>query len=231
MEKQRRLVQPPVDGDLLRQAQALQIAGDQNPQSTYGSHAPGSFDLNADMAAVANMANECGVPQSLQSAEDISIKASTPIQTKVNHTEDQQTGEEEEEMSLSSDPIKRSEQFAKILATVAPNAQNIPNAETLRYWKQVHGGIFVTQVEDLVFVYRFIKRQEDIQMRANPQLSAMTQAQIDEMLFDRCVLWPKFTQVEKAMLPCGAIGMVNDQIKLRSLYLDPQYVASITLKL
>lgn len=217
-ESRRRLVQGPNEEALLKQAQALKIAGQADPQLVYGNTAPQSFNLAADMQAMEDLMPEVDVIQS--QVQPISSSDSAPEQSSES--------EKERKDELSDDPIKRSEQIAEHLQKMSPSA---PNAETLRRWKQMHKEIYITQIEENVFVYRYLKRQEDIQMKANPQIGAMTQAQINEMLFDKCVLWPAFGAVEKAMLPCGAIDMINDQIKLRSLYLDPQFVAQITLKL
>jgi hypothetical protein len=91
--------------------------------------------------------------------------------------------------------------------------------------------VFVLNISEFLFIYRYLKRQEWTQILAKPDWETMGQEQQDELLFNRCVLWPRYTTIQQAGLPAGAMSMLVDQIKLESLFLNPQAVANMTLKL
>jgi hypothetical protein len=134
----------------------------------------------------------------------------------------------EDQQQLSEDPNVRSEQVAAMLKKVNPNA---PTADTIKAWKQMHGDIFLLDIADRIFIYRYLKRQEWIQMNANPRKDELTEQQVEEIIFDKCVLWPQMDMVYKATMPAGGLSMVVQQIRLQSLFLDPGYVAQMTLKI
>jgi len=129
---------------------------------------------------------------------------------------------------LSDDPEVRANQIAALLKKIHPNP---PNAEMLKSWKQLHGDIFLLNVEGHVFLYRYLKRQEWVQLNSDPATDKLSEHQAEEKLFDRCTLWPQFDQVSKAGMPAGAIPMIVAQVKLQSFFLDPAYVAQLTIKL
>lgn len=135
-----------------------------------------------------------------------------------------QQGEEQ----LSEDPDKRAQQVAEFLAS---KFQNAPTADMLKEWRRLHGGAFLLHVADRVFIYRYLKRQEWIQLNSNPKAGELTEDQIETDIFNRCLLWPQYGQLQMAGMPAGAISMVVQQIRLQSLFLDPNYVAQLTIKI
>lgn len=136
--------------------------------------------------------------------------------------------QKQEENTLSEDPDKRAEQIAKALAEKYPNA---PTADQIKEWRRLHGGAYLTQIEDRVFIYRYLKRQEYIQINANPRSAELSEDAVDEDIFNRCLLWPRYNNIQALGMPAGGIPMIVQQIRLRSLFLDPNYVAQITIKI
>lgn len=132
------------------------------------------------------------------------------------------------EEQLSEDPVKRIEQIAQFIGKTNPNA---PTAQMLQNWKQMHGDIFMLNIADRIFIYRYLKRQEWIQINSNPKINELSESQIEEDMFNRCVLWPQMDMIQKAGMPAGGIPMVVQQIRLQSLFLDPGYVAQLTIKI
>lgn len=149
-------------------------------------------------------------------------------QGKVSYNQWLASKQKEEENQLSEDPAKRAEQVAQALAEKYPNA---PTADMLKEWRRLHGGIYLTQIEDRVFIYRYLKRQEYTQINANPKVAELSEDDVDEDIFKRCLLWPRYSQLQTLGMPAGAIPMIVQQVRLRSLFLDPGYVAQITIKI
>lgn len=135
-----------------------------------------------------------------------------------------------DEDSLSEDPEVRAQQVVEFLAKLNPGIP-VPNVNMIKSWRQMHGDIFMLNVADRQFIYRYLKRQEWIQINANPKMGELTEMQIEEDLFNRCVLWPQMDVTQKAGLPAGAVSMVVQQVRLQSLFLDPAYVSQLTIKI
>jgi len=129
---------------------------------------------------------------------------------------------------LSDDPEKRLAQVAEQLSKQFPNA---PSLEALKQWKGMHGEIFLLPIDDKVYIYRYLKRQEWAQMQANPALQEMRPDQQEDLMFTKCLLWPPMQPQNMAALPAGAVTMIVEQIRMQSLFLDPVQVANLTLKL
>jgi hypothetical protein len=140
----------------------------------------------------------------------------------------QETASGGSEEELSSDPEIRLQQVAEKLAKRFPNA---PHIDVLRQWKALHGDIFLLPIDDKVYIYRYLKRQEWAQMQANPELEGLRNDQQEDILFHKCLLWPPMPPEAIAAMPAGGITMLVEQIRIQSLFLDPLQVASLTLKL
>jgi hypothetical protein len=133
-----------------------------------------------------------------------------------------------EEDSMPENPVEKMKWVSEKLREVNPNA---PSSSELMNWKQMHGNVFVLQLGEDVYIYRYIKRQEWSQMMANPAVQKMRTEQIEDMIVEKCLLFPKLSPERKAFLPAGAVGMLAEQIRLQSQFLDPMQVANITVKL
>jgi len=234
--------------------------GKRNFESVYGSKAVGSFDLNKDMTAMGSV-KIMTPEQIKQNAQAGAIPDSTILEMPVSQpnvempqdkptpqpddtlqnlwmsetneqipfdewVESKKVGNKEDE--LSEDPVKRAEQIAEFIKKTHPNA---PTAQMLQSWRQMHGDIFMLNVADRIYIYRYLKRQEWIQINSNPKMNELTDMQIEEDMFKRCTLWPQLDMIQMAGMPAGAISMVVQQIRIQSLFLDPSYVAQLTVKI
>jgi hypothetical protein len=133
-----------------------------------------------------------------------------------------------EATQIPEDPDKKLEWVANQLAGIKPGS---PNAAVLKEWKRLHGNVFILQIDDVIFIYRYLKRQEWAQLQANEAFYKMRPDQQEDHITDRCLLWPRLDPVAKGTLPAGAATMLAEQIKMQSMFLDPVQVANITIKL
>jgi len=234
MPTKRRVAVNPQEEARVRRAEALKAAGDKSFESVYGSREPESFSVTEDLSAIQEVAGmvpdpaqrlQAPLPTTFGAAEPISQPQPVPVLQPEPIAE---APAEDPAMELSADPEKRMEQVVAILQKIHPNP---PSADMLRQWKQMHGEVYITNIESYVFIYRYLKRQEHIQILANPRINEMQDHQVEEMLFDRCVVWPSMDPIRKAGLPAGAMNAIVAQIKMHSMFLDPAYVAQMTLKL
>ena len=142
--------------------------------------------------------------------------------------ESEEQDKEEEDFELPKDPVLRLQKVAKLLAA---QYQDAPNVNALAAWKQVHGEIFVTPIDDRTFVHRYLKRQEWSQMLVNEDFQKMNDLQTEEYIFDKCILWPGYTSQQKAALPAGIISTMSQAIRLSSGFLNAEALIQFTIKL
>jgi len=108
---------------------------------------------------------------------------------------------------------------------------NAPTLQHLKQWKAMHGNVFVLRIDERVFLYRYLKRQEWKQLLANEQWNNMSEDKREDFLATKCTLWPAFSATTQGGLPAGAAPLIAEQVKIQSLFLDASAVASITIKL
>lgn len=137
-------------------------------------------------------------------------------------------GEAAPDNVIPDDPEERLKWTARMLKEINPKA---PDYNALKNWKQMHGSVFILNIQDKIYIYRYIKRQEWAQLQANDSFQNMTPIQQEDNIVERCVLWPQLGPIEKASMPAGATSMLAEQIRIQSMFLDPVQVANITLKL
>jgi hypothetical protein len=89
-----------------------------------------------------------------------------------------------EEDSMPENPVEKMKWVSEKLREVNPNA---PSSSELMNWKQMHGNVFVLQLAEDVYIYRYIKRQEWSQMMANPAVQKMRTEQIEDMIVEKCL--------------------------------------------
>lgn len=134
----------------------------------------------------------------------------------------------EEQLILSEDPIQRLQQVAELLKEQHHDA---PSKEKLAEWKQNHGDIFILPVGEKTYIYRYLKRIEWIKMQTEEQFASMNTLQTEEYVFDKCILWPQIPALQKASLPAGLISTLSEQIRINSMFLNPEALAQMTIKL
>lgn len=105
-----------------------------------------------------------------------------------------------------------------------------PNVASLKNWKEMHGSIYVTDLGDEVFIYRYLKHQEYKQLLTTDWVKAEPMLK-QYKIVKRCLLWPILSPEKEAGLPGGAIEMLFDQINHQSMFLDPNFVANNTMKI
>jgi hypothetical protein len=198
-----------------------------NDPSAYGDPNV-KFDPIAEMQLLqqANVTDSSFLEASMQDWKEQGIPIPEPT-TVVEEDKIPAEDEAEEEM-MPSDPVEKLKWVALKLREVDPKS---PDAQTLYNWKQMHGNIFVLQVGEDVYIYRYIKRQEWAQMMANPAMAKMRPEQVEDIIVEKCLLWPRLSPEKKAAMPAGAVGMLSEQIRIQSQFLDPMQVANITVKL
>lgn len=154
-------------------------------------------------------------------------------ETKPEEASKQEANEEPQQKApatpaLSEDPVERMHQISNIFKEIHPN---FPTGDQLVHMKNMMGGIFILDLDDKVFIYRSLKRQEWVQMNANEAYHSMRQDQKEDMIFNKCVAWPRLGPDQIAALPAGCISSVVSQIEQQSMFLDPRQLANVTIKL
>ena len=214
---------------------AIAAAGFGDPNQQFNPEAElAASESDAAMVSAFNQANQ--VPKAPVSAPPPAKKVVQPAVNKPAMQVPVPQVEEEEELSeeeggvfkLSDDPVKRLEQTSTALKEIDPSA---PLPEQHGQWKQMHGDLFVLYLFDRAFVYRYLKRAEWIKMNLDESFQKMTQDQIEEYIFDRCTLWPASTVIEKNKFPAGLIQSLSEQIRINSMFIDPNSLSRLTVKL
>lgn len=221
-----------------RDKEALKNAGFGNPDE--------KFDPETEMAEVAA---DAAIVESVNETEGISPEPVTggpsnkktnkkgvakEPQPKAKEQPQQEEAEEQEppqapEVELSEDPAERLRQVSEMLRE--EYGEDAPSLDDLVKWKQSHGDIFVLPLGERTFIYRYLKRAEWNKIQADESLQNLTDMQIDDYMFDRCVLWPSVGAVQKAVLPAGLIGAICEQIRINSMFIPPERLAQFTMKL
>lgn len=131
-------------------------------------------------------------------------------------------------LELSNDPQERARQLAEAMKEIDPHA---PPADMLLQWKQKHGDIFVLPYDDKTYVYRALKRQEWAQMNMDEAFQKLTPLQTEEYIVDKCILYPKPNPLAKGVLPAGLYTSLSEQIRIHSMFLNPEALVMRTIKL
>ena len=261
MGKKHRVVQSEEEAQRSSIAEQLKAQGNKNFESVYGSKQASSFSVSEDLKAMAEVnimtqeQPQNNIPDGIEFKPEDSLAGATvrklegdqnpkdlpeakapefqeqwmaETEGQISYNEWLDSKKSEEEDKLSEDPVKRTEQISAFIGKTYPNA---PSAQMLQQWKQMHGDIFMLNIADRIFIYRYLKRQEWIQMNADPKINEISQLQAEENLFNKCVLWPRLSMIEQASMPANGMGMLVEQIRLQSLFLNAEYVASLTIKI
>jgi len=137
--------------------------------------------------------------------------------------------EQEKEEGLPEDPEARFAYVAKLLFGIY--GSRAPTEAHLRQWKQMHGNVFVLKIDETIFLYRYIKRQEWKQILADPSWNVYSDEQKEDFVATRFTLFPPFRAETQGGLAAGTAPLLAEQVRIHSLFLDPAAVAGITVKL
>jgi hypothetical protein len=207
---------PAEEQEAIKRAEALKKAG-------FGSEDP--IDINKEI---------------VEQAEALKIEPNTAIEQAEADAQQADVPPQEmprqpmgiERLIIEEDTGKKLEALQQMLSEISDNP---PSMQDLAMWKNVHGDLFVLQLDvDQMYIYRYIKHQEWKQLLAEGNknnINSLTEQQVEERLFDMCVLWPKVDHLSIAGVPAGLIRTVVEQVKIRSCFLDPAQVVQFTTKI
>jgi len=218
----------------------LKAAGAVDFESVYGSKEPGSFKIEEDAKELNNLVTG-----------DIKMETKKPIvQTKKTNSAFEMpdpNAKMPDDMPVSSLGPDNEEAFIKepeeekeltieekcqeINTFITSVAGSSPDVQTLINWKRMHGDLFLLHMGEKVYLFRYLKRQELIQMKANPNYDQLTELQREEDVYHRCVLFPPTDAIQEASDPAGLMEMLTKQIKMQSMFLDEVYVAQLVIKI
>jgi hypothetical protein len=197
-------------------AQQLAVAG-KLPDGSLNPAIYGSTNIQFDLSQEMTQMTQFNTEEPEMAVEET---------LEANATADTATEEAAAEAPLS--PTERLRKIADEMQKMVPGA---PTFETLTRWKTIHGDVFLLNLEEKIYIFRYLKRQEWLQLKANDSWSKMSEEQQEDHIFDKCVLFPRLDPVSKASLPAGIVSLIAEQVRIQSLFLDPVHVANITLKL
>jgi hypothetical protein len=213
-------------------------------EAIYGPAKPGTFDLAAEVDAFqknniidtewasTNFVQETTVmPERNYEQEAIKAAGFTmPDRPADPQPEPQEEAKEPQEQNKPMTPEETIKMLSEELVSRFGN--NVPSESVIKQWKSIHGNIFVLDLggKDF-FLYRYLKRQEYNQLLANPQWNSMRQDQQDDVIVEKCLLFPRTSAEQAGMVPAGRNEMIAEQIRLQSMFLNPVQVASVTVKI
>lgn len=146
-------------------------------------------------------------------------------QNEESQAEDGEQETEEEKVLTTEEKCQELNKFVKAITDV-----DIP-VDTMLSWKNVHRDFFMLHLGERVFLFRYLKKQEWIQMKANPQWEQMTEDQRDADIYHRCLLFPTVDTIAEAGDAAGVMSLIAEQVKLQSFFLDEMYVAQMVVKI
>lgn len=156
-----------------------------------------------------------------------------PPRPEIQEQAKQQESENDQQVGLEipEDPEKKLEWTVDFLKSL--NLKwTPPSVAQLKQWKYDHGRLFLFTVsEDIVVLFRYLKRQEYSQMMAKETLDNMTPMQREDHLCRKCILWPQFSYEEVYGLPGGFYTTLTQQIEYRSGFLPPALAEQLTVSL
>lgn len=136
--------------------------------------------------------------------------------------------EEKKEDKKPLTPEEKAQELVKFVKSIT--GHDIP-LQTILQWKQMHGDIFMLHLGERVFLFRYLKRQEMLQMKANPKYEELSEDQREEDIYHRCLLYPRVDGLCESADAAGIMGLIANQVKLQSLFLDEMYVAQMVIKI
>lgn len=123
-----------------------------------------------------------------------------------------------------------------ILDLIIEESDGVLTEEMVESWKENYlNKVYAIRFEkDDAYIFRYVSRIEwkQIISKLNAMKSQMrTEEYLNEMLFDKCVLYPKITSDFKAAIGAGTIDTVAEQIKIQSNYIPTDIAVGMVQKL
>jgi hypothetical protein len=224
-----RVISSQEEAEIEREAKKLQAKG----MAAFGDPNQ-KFDLAAELNEIPMPPPPIqGMPKTQVAKQEVkqNIKGVNKVTTKPKEEEvkeeiKEEQGEQAEQ--LSDDPVEKMKQISKIFSKINPA---FPSAEQLLNWKAMCGNLFIVEAGELIFIYRYLKRQEWIQMNQDPSFNKQRVDQREDVIFNKCILWPRLQPDQIAALPAGCVTSIVAQVEQQSLFIDPRELANMTIKL
>jgi len=138
----------------------------------------------------------------------------------------------DEEKGQQPSPPDTETLIGQLVDQLSAVSSNPPTVEEVKGWKHLHGDIFVAPMDEKqIYVYRYLKRQEWKQLLAQNSTSELGPEGVDELIFRRCLLWPKLGELQENFLGAGVVPTMSSQIQAASGWVNPQALASVTTKI
>lgn len=140
------------------------------------------------------------------------------------------------EDTTAKDPSAKGEDEESVLDFITKNSD--VTLEMIDNWKSEYGSKVYTVFfdEDEFYIYRYLARAEykDIMAQLAKSTTQNTQTQsdlFDELLCQRCLLFPKYTVDLKSTAPAGTFQSLSKQIQVNSNFLDDRTLIQMIQKL
>lgn len=159
---------------------------------------------------------------------------------KINFNEElaqlQKQLELDEKDNMATQPESQTSNVAKKLIDIIVEESN----GTLTYaqideWKQMYNNkVYAIRFDaGESYIFRYVSRLEMKAIISQVQKATknVTDDYLDELLFDRCVLYPKVTPDIKNLIGAGTISTIAEQIRIQSNYLPPEVAIQLVQKL
>lgn len=198
------------------------VADDIKAMNNMGIPTQDTVTPSVDYEAIAQQEMDAYQEASLEEAMNVAKEKQKIIDPEAS------TKEEQSEFQLSEDPIERLGQIAEIFRKTD---KNFPSKEVLIKLKRTYGNIFLLDLDDMVFIYRYMNRREVVQMELDESFQKLREDLKQDTIFAKCVLYPKFDPTRMSLLPGGIISTIVDTIQIKSMFLDPRQLAMATIKL
>lgn len=118
------------------------------------------------------------------------------------------------------------------LKSLLQEQPNPPSEAQIEQWKQQFGEVHLSVFsDDELYIYRPLKRLEwkEVQKQLAQEQDPFKQ---EELLVDRCVLWPVRGDVPLSLLvKAGTVTTLHEQIMHSSNFLPPQVALNLTQRL
>lgn len=214
----------PQEEDMLRKAEqmAAQTQAEldaNNGRATFGNS---EFNLAEDISAMNSLINN----EHPSPVNEVPQMPQQQVEQQEDKKEEQQ--QENNQLQLSEEPEARAEQVSNMYRAIDPT---FPSKEQLLQLKKQFGEFFICNLGDQFFIFRYLKRQEWIQLNADDGYQKALGHQKEDILYTKCVIWPNLRPEQLATLPAGSISAVVEQIQLESKFLNPVEVAQYTIKI
>ena len=112
-----------------------------------------------------------------------------------------------------------------------------PDKATIEQWKAEHGDVFMFAASDTeVFIFRPISRSEWLEAKQKvSEMEFKNQAELDDVseriVADIAILWKSDDAANSMENKAGTVGIINEQVMLRSYFIAASAVEKFVTKL